>query len=102
VVKPVGYTDFVSGSGFGGILADCSGAAPCHVALVLASGRTLLAEAGPEFLGANELGYLSFRLTAAGRALLAGASGNQLGAALKLANQGGGSATASIALVKFR
>jgi hypothetical protein len=100
-VKVVGYTDFVSGSGSGGILAECVGDTPCSVSTALASGHTLLATTGAEFLGANELGYLAFRLTAGGRALLAKALGNQLPAAVKLVNGSDGSATAEIALVRF-
>jgi hypothetical protein len=100
-IKLIGYTDFVNGSGVGGILAGCFGAAPCSVAAAIASGHTLLAITGPEFIGANELGYLSFRLTAAGRQLLSSATGNQLAAQVKLADGSYGSATADIALVRF-
>jgi hypothetical protein len=101
VVRAVGYTDFVSGGGVGGILTGCSGELPCSVSAALASGHTLLAVTGPEFLGANELGYVSFRLTAAGARLLAKAPGNQLAATLKLSDGSYGSALADIALVRF-
>jgi hypothetical protein len=100
-IKTVGYTDFVSGSGTGGILTDCTSDTACSVSTALTSGHTLLAKTGSEFIGANELGYVSFRLTAAGRTLLAKASGNQLAATVELSDGSAGSATAEIALVKF-
>jgi hypothetical protein len=60
----------------------------------------VIARTGPEFLGSNQLGYLIFSLTRQGRAMLARAPGNQLGATPTLTN-GAATATASIALVGF-
>jgi hypothetical protein len=77
-------------------------------------GRTVIARAGRELIGAEELGYLIFSLTPRGRTLLANARGNQLGARVTVTqttpSSGGGSvspipttvkATANIALVRF-
>ncbi len=100
-LKFVGLTEFVStSSGVGGILAGCFATTPCHVATRITSGNATIATTGSEFIGAGELGYLSFTLTAAGRSLLAHAPGNQLAAQVKLTS-GSTSATASVALVAF-
>jgi hypothetical protein len=64
-------------------------------------GKTTIARTGPEFVGAKQLGYLSFSLTPAGRAMLARAPGNQLGARITVTN-GHDSASGAIALVRFR
>ena len=73
-----------------------------------------IARTGRELIGADELGYLIFSLTARGKTLLAHAHGNQLGARVTItqtlpsAGQGSVSptpttvrATANIALVRF-
>jgi hypothetical protein len=99
-VRVVGLTDFVSNGWVGGILAGCYGSTPCHAMTTVSVGRTVIARTGNEFLGANELGYLMFRLTAAGHAMLARAPGNQLGAHLVI-RAGGATASADIALVQF-
>ncbi len=100
-VRVVGYTDFVSRAGFGGILADCATPAPCRTSVTLSAGGATIAQTGAEFMGANELGYVSFRLTPQGRTLLAAAPGNQLGVELRLGN-GADTTRGGIALVRFR
>jgi hypothetical protein len=99
-LRTVGATAFVSSGWVGGILAGCFADAPCEVTTTIAVGRTMIARTGPGLLGANELGYLTFKLTPKGHAMLAHALGNQLGAHVTLT---GGAATtaASIALVRF-
>ncbi|MBV9799142.1 MAG: DUF1906 domain-containing protein [Solirubrobacterales bacterium] len=99
-LRIVGTTDFVSSAGVGGILAGCFSVTPCFTRTTISVGRTVIASAGPEFLGGDELGYLIFSLTARGRSLLARAGGNQLGARVSITN---GTATASgqVALVGF-
>jgi hypothetical protein len=97
----VGLTDFVSSaSGVGGILAGCFTTAPCHVTTTIASGNTTIAKTGSEFIGAGELGYLSFTLTSAGRSMLAHAPGNQLPAHVTITS-GSTTATADLALAGF-
>ena len=56
--------------------------------------------AARELIGGNELGYLIFSLTSHGRALLANAHGNQLGARVTI-TQGTVKASGSISLVRF-
>jgi hypothetical protein len=99
MLKVVGLEDFVAGGGFGGILAECVNAMPCQARVTLSAGRTTLAASGSEFMGANELSYLSFRLSPHARSLLA-AAGGVMAARLKLA-VAGDAATANIALIHF-
>jgi hypothetical protein len=94
-------TDFVSSRGVGGILAGCFDTAPCRVTTAITSGRTRLARTGPEVLGVNEVGYLTFRLTPQALARLAHALGHQLRARVTLSDRGA-VATATVALAAFR
>ena len=113
-LRIVGRTNFVDGHGVGGILASCGSPTSCSVTTVISVGRTVIARTGRELMGADELGYLIFRLTSRGRTLLAHAHGNQLGARVTITQttpnvgQGGVSptpttvrASASVALVRF-
>jgi hypothetical protein len=99
-LKIVGTTEFVSAAHVGGVLAGCFASAPCHPVTTITVGRTVIARTTPEFLGVGELGYLIFKLSGAGRALLAQAHGNQLSATLTL-NDAGVVASAQIVLVSF-
>jgi peptidoglycan hydrolase-like protein with peptidoglycan-binding domain len=99
-LQVIGTSEFVFADHVGGILAGCFAAAPCAVHTTLSAGRSVIATAGPEVLGANELGYLIFRLTPNGHLLLARARGNRLAAKLTLTD-GNATARASIALVGF-
>jgi hypothetical protein len=101
-LKIIGATHFVSRGRVGAILAGCFAAAPCHVTTTITAGRQTIATTGPQFLGVNQLGYLYFSLTGAGRRLLASPrSGNQLPAHVTIAD-GSTTASADIALVSFR
>jgi hypothetical protein len=96
-----GTSDFVNSHGIGGILAAChSSLAPCSVRASISVGRTVIATTGPERLGAGDLGYVIFSLTATGRSMLAHASGNQLGAEVTLTD-GSQTAGGQLALVGF-
>ncbi len=97
----IGTSDFAFADRVGGILAGCFASAPCSVRTVLSAGRTLIAATGPEILGANELGYMIFHLTAAGQSLLQRARGNQLGVKVTLTDASA-TARANIALVGFQ
>ena len=99
-IRIVGYTDFVYARGAGGILAACTGVAPCSISARLTVGRTTIASTRPELVGGDELGYLIFSLTSGGRSMLTHASGNQLGMHLELSD-GSSVASGSIALVQF-
>ena len=98
----VGLTDFVScGRSRRDPRRLCAALSPCHVKTTVSVGNTVVASTGSEFLGANELGYLTFWLTKAGEAMLARAPGNQLGATVRITN-GSTTATGQLALVRFR
>jgi hypothetical protein len=99
-LRLIGSQDFVWLHTFGGILAGCVGTAPCRIKLRLTAGRKTIAIARPGVIGANEAGYLMFRLNPLGKALLARARGNQLGARLTLTD-GTASAQAQIVLSNF-
>jgi Domain of unknown function (DUF1906) len=99
-LRIVGLTEFVYGGAVGGILAGCFASAPCHVSTTITAGRTTISSTGTEALGANELGYLLFKLTPQGHAMLARARGNHLGAQVTITD-GSATATANVALVGF-
>ncbi len=99
----LGVTDFVYRNSVGGILASCPATVPCDVTTTIKAGRRTIATAGPQFLGSNELGYLTFKLTPAGRRLMAHAHGNVLAARVTLNDATSSAvATAHIALVGYR
>lgn len=81
-LRIVAARTLVSSKGVGGILASCVGSAACPTRTRITVGARTLATTGVESVGANEARYLSFKLSPAGRALLAKARGrgNQLGA----------------------
>lgn len=78
-LKLIGTMEFVSHGWVGGVLAECIAATPCQATTTLMAGRTTVAKARTQTLGAGELGYLSFTLTSAGHKLLARTRTNQLG-----------------------
>jgi hypothetical protein len=98
IVNPTAYVS--SRGGVGGILATCPNAVFCRVTTTLKVGSVVIAHTGPEYLGANELGYLIFRLTARGQSLLQRAAGNQLAAQLTITT-GNATATGNVALTRF-
>jgi Arylsulfotransferase (ASST) len=100
-LRLVGTTDFVSAGGIGSILARCASFSPCHVTTTLTLRSTVIGRTGSEFIGAGELGYLSFTLTAAGRATVAqsAAHGNQLSVHVALVDAHA-KASGDIALVR--
>jgi hypothetical protein len=100
-IQVVGLTDFVFGGRTGGILVACSADFPCAARTTLSAGKRTIARTGPEFVGAKQLGYLSFSLTPAGRRMLARAPGNQLGARITVTN-GHDTASGVIGLVGYR
>ena len=102
-LRLVGATAFVSSHSAGGILAGCSTVSPCHVSTKLTAGGSTIASTGPEFLGAHELGYLSFKLTGRGHSLLAKAKGNQLAATVKISDSSSGAAASGhVVLVGYK
>ena len=96
----VGLTDFVNSTATGGILAGCFATSPCRVTTTISSGRTVIARTGREYMGPGTVGYLIFQLNSTGQSMLAHASGNQLGAQVKISSSQG-TAVGQLALVGF-
>ncbi len=99
-LRIVGGTHFVSSRGIGGILAACNADAPCPTTATISAGGTTIAGTGTEHVDAHGLGYVIFDLNARGQGMLAHARGNQLRATVTLSGPGG-TATATVALVRF-
>jgi len=99
-LRIVGTSDFVANGWVGGILAACSASSRCQTTTTITAEGQVIARAGPQSVGVNELGYLLFTLTAAGHSLLAHARGNQLPARVMITD-GGASAAAQIALSSY-
>ena len=89
------------GSGVGGLPVGCFTNHPCHIKTSVWHGRTLIARTGSEYLGANSGGLVYFRLSAAGRRLLARARGRRLPVRVTAQDSSGASATTSLNLVPF-
>jgi hypothetical protein len=87
-VRFVGMTDFVSHGWFGGILVDCPPGTSCQTTGTIVAAGKVIARTAPSTVGADEMGYLFFSLTAAGHTLLAHTKSNQLGATVTLTSTG--------------
>ncbi len=92
---------FVSPSGLAGLFVACASAAPCHAATTVSIGKLVIARAGSEYVGGQDLGTLFFKLSGAGLSALARAKGNQLPVQVTATN-GSDRATARIVLTRFR
>jgi Domain of unknown function (DUF1906) len=80
MLQILGKADFVSNGWAGGILAVCTASAPCNAATrITTRSGAVIATARAQTLGAGEIGYLWFTMTAKGHALLKASEGNQLG-----------------------
>jgi hypothetical protein len=99
-LEMIGSNDYVSTKGTGGILAACTSSSPCVTTTTVSVGTMVIATTKPEYLGANQVGYLTFSLTPQGRRMLANAPGNQLGVHVTMAADTD-SANADLALVQF-
>ena len=82
------------------MLASCLTATPCGATTTISAGGQVIARTGPESLGANEIGYLRFRLTAAGHSRLARSRGNQMSARINV-TAAGTTAGAAVVLSAF-
>jgi hypothetical protein len=105
-LRLLGATEFVSHGWTGGILVACLQTTPCVATPSVTIGRASLATAHATKIGANSVGYLTFRMTAAGHRRLMRASGNQLGATVTVTTAGAGlaapsSTTGSVSLDAF-
>ena len=73
-----GRSAFVASNGVGGLPAVCFNSSTCHIAVTITVGRTVIARTGPEHIPAQGGGLIYFRLTGAGRSMLARGRGHRL------------------------
>lgn len=99
-VQIVATTNFVSRSGQGAILGACYSSTPCPISANISVAGAPIASTKLQTLGAEELGYLQFQLNRAGQTMLNHASGNQLGAEVRL-RSAQGAAGGQVTLVKY-
>lgn len=90
-----------SSSGFGSIPVGCFTSSACKLVTTLRSGRTVLASAGKEGLGAGKSGVVYFRLSPTARRMLASARGRRLNVTATVQDVRGPSVTAHLTLVPF-
>ena len=98
-VRILSATAFLSNGWSGAILGSCLTASPCKATTTIAAGGRVIARAAAS-LGANAIGYLRFRLTAAGHTMLTRNRGNQLSARGEI-TAAGKTASALIVLSTF-
>jgi hypothetical protein len=91
----IGTTDFISHGWVGGILAACTGSAPCLNTATIVSGGKVIARGTQQTMGAGESAYVFFSLTAAGHRLLIHTKANQLGATVTMTTTLAGAAPAT-------
>jgi hypothetical protein len=97
-----GHSAFVAmANGTGGVPVGCYTGAACHLSTTITAGRTMLAQTGPEAVGAGQVGLLFFRLTGSGRALLAHARGMRLPVSVTVRDRSGASTSGPLNLVGF-
>jgi hypothetical protein len=94
-------TGFVSATGTGHIIAACYSSVPCSVQASVFAHDVQIAHTAPRYLGADEMGFLTFKLNSAGELELRDMSSNQLPARITLSS-GHARATGHIALVRYR
>jgi Domain of unknown function (DUF1906) len=99
-VRILSATEFLANGWSGGMLASCLTAKPCSATTTISAGGQVIARTGAEALGASAIGYLRFRLTAAGHSVLARSGGNQLSARVDI-TAAGTTASAAIVLSTF-
>lgn len=89
-----GRTAFVPPStGTGGLPVGCFTNHPCHIKTSVRVGRTLVSRTGSEYLAKNTGGLVSFRLSPAGRRLLARARNRRLAVRVTAQDSSGARAT---------
>jgi Arylsulfotransferase (ASST) len=98
-----GASSFVAPGGTATVPVGCYTAGPrCLVAVDVSAGRTVIARSGTQLLPAGGGGLLHFRLSPAGRALLAHAPRHRLAAQVTAEDSSGETATAALTLIPFR
>jgi hypothetical protein len=88
-------------NGSGGLPVGCFVPTRCQLVTTLRAGRTVLATTGKESLGAGQSGLLFFKLSSAGRRMLAHARNRRLGVRATVQDIGGPSVSSSLTLVPY-
>jgi hypothetical protein len=97
-----GHSVFSPSPGLGGLPVGCFTGSPCHITTTISAGRTVIASAGREFVAADSNGILYFKLSPAGRTMLARAPGHRLSVKLTARDLSGVTATTTLTLVRFQ
>lgn len=96
-----GRSAFVAPSALSGVPVSCVSSHACSVTVSVTAGRTLLARSGRQSLAAGAGGVLYFRLSPAGRRMLARARGNRLPVQVTVQDSSGLQARANLNLIAF-
>ncbi len=96
-----GRTMFSASNGLGGLPAGCLTGSSCRIVTTIFVGRTVIARTGSESLSAGRGSVLYFKLSGAGRRMLAQAHGRRLVTRVTARDASGVSATSSLNLVGF-
>ena len=105
-LKPAGSiaildrTAFVNHAGVGSLFVSCPSQNACQAVTTVKSGNTVLAKTGAEFVGAQDLGLVFFKLSGAALAQLNRTHGNQLPVQVAVVN-GSDVASGQITLTRF-
>ncbi|MGZ4174416.1 MAG: hypothetical protein ACXVQR_08050, partial [Solirubrobacteraceae bacterium] len=96
-----GRTIFSASNGLGGLPAGCLTGSACRIVTTISVGRTVVARTGSESLAAGRGSVLYFKLSPAGRRMLAQAHGRRLVTRVTARDASGVSATSGLNLVGF-
>ncbi len=96
------HSAFVSPGGLAGIPVGCFALKSCKIVITVNRGRTLLARSGTQTLGANTSGVLFFRLSPAGRRMLAHARSRRLSVSATARASVGSISTVTLNLIPYR
>lgn len=94
-----GRTIFSASNGLGGLPAGCFTGSSCRIVTTISVGRTVIARTGSESLPAGRGSVLHFKLSPAGRRMLA--HGRRLATRVVARDASGVSATSNLNLVQF-
>jgi len=95
------HSAFVSPGGLAGVPVGCFALKSCKIVITVNSGRTLLARSGTQTLGANTSGVLFFRLSPAGRSMLAHARSRRLSVSATARASVGSPGTVTLNLIPY-
>lgn len=98
-LQGVGFVS--SATGKAQFLIGCFAASPCRITTTVFANGHQIARSTPQYVGVDEVGVVHFKLSPAGRKMLAHARGNQLPVQIRLRDPAG-NAAGRISLVAYR